>query len=157
MEEPIEIRQGTVSDEPWILDLGEELFCDLGNYREILGHWLALPKTMPLVAFSGEAQLGFALVSPERSIGFLYRPWAELVGIGVCAGNRRQGTGSALLRETLQIAARWRAREVRLHTAVSNRTGQKFFESQGFDFDSREVVFYPSGEEAVKMVLPLAM
>ena len=78
MVEVVQVRDGLDSDVGWILDLGAALFQDLGDYREILGHWLELPRTRILVAELEGESVGFALISPGRSIGFLWR--------GTCLG-----------------------------------------------------------------------
>ena len=151
----VKIREGEDADVEWILDMGEQLFQDLGDYREILGHWLEVPRTRVLVAELDCRHVGFALLSPGRSIGFLWRPWAELVGIGIVEEHRGRGAGQQLVRASFEIAAQWRAREMRLHTARSNRRGQAFFAHHGFREVPGDGAVYPSGESAVSMVRSL--
>ena len=155
MVEVVQVRDGLDSDVGWILDLGAALFEDLGDYREILGHWLALPRTRILIAELEGASVGFALISPGRSIGFLWRPWAELVGIGVLPQYRGRGVGRRLMGTVVEVADQWRAREVRLHTAGSNHRGQAFFDRHGFRSVASDGSVYPSGETAVSMVRSL--
>ena len=151
-----QIRGGEESDIAWILDLGDELFQHLGDYREILGHWMELPRTKLLIAEIAGERAGFALMAPGRSIGFLWRPWAELVGIGMQETHRRLGVGQQLLETAIDVAVDWRAREIRLHTAAGNLAGQSFFQRHGFRQVSADGSVYPSGEVAVSMVRSLA-
>jgi ribosomal protein S18 acetylase RimI-like enzyme len=151
----VQIREGEDPDAGWILDLGEELFHHLGDYREILGHWLELPRTKVLVAESDAERIGFTLLSPGRSIGFLWRPWAELVGIGVEQEHRGRGVGQQLLVAAIDVATEWRASEVRLHTAAGNQIGQSFFHRHGFRTVADDASVYPSGETAVSMARSL--
>lgn len=155
MRDELRIRDGTRADDPWILSLGERLFGDLGDYRLILGHWLDSPRTISLIAENGDNRCGFVLVAPRRSIGFLWRPWAELVGIGTIEEARRVGVGRCLLDAAVGVGVSWRAREMRLHTAIANETGQAFFQATGFQHRVSEAIFYPSGEPALEMVRPL--
>ncbi len=156
MSVPVQIREGGEADAGWILDLGDELFHHLGDYREILGHWLEVPRTKVLVAEYDHEKIGFTLMSPGRSIGFLWRPWAELVGIGTDGKHRRNGVGRELLLAAVDVATQWRAREIRLHTASGNHEGQAFFRRHGFRTTAGNDAVYPSGETAVSMVLPVA-
>ena len=152
---PVQIREGEDADVEWILDMGEQLFHDLGDYREILGHWLEVSRTRVLVAELEGRHIGFALLSPGRSIGFLWRPWAELVGIGIVEEHRGRGAGRQLVRASFEVAGQWRAREMRLHTARSNLRGQAFFVHHGFREVPGDGAVYPSGESAVSMVRSL--
>lgn len=155
MQGAYEIRLGQARDEGWILDLGEELFHDLGDYREILGHWLAVPGAVTWVAEGSAGLCGFSLVARRHGLGFLWRPWVELVGIGTTASARRCGVGGQLLQAATATGREWHAREMRLHTARGNESGQAFFSARGFRSLPGQAAFYPSGEPALPMVRSL--
>lgn len=152
MDDGVRIRRGEAPDHEWILALGGRLFDDLGDYREILGHWLQQPRTVALVGECEGARCGFALVAPKREIGFLWRPWMELVAIGTTEATRRRGVGSRLLDAVVEEAGVRRAQEIRLHTAVTNQVGHAFFRARGFQRRSEEGACYPSGVPAHAMV-----
>jgi ribosomal protein S18 acetylase RimI-like enzyme len=149
------IRRGEARDEGWILGLGEELFGDLGDYREILGHWLKVPSAVTWVAEREAGLCGFSMVARRHALGFLWRPWVELVGIGTTPEARRCGVGRQLLGAATATGRDWHAREMRLHTALGNETGQAFFRASGFRSQPDGTAVYPSGERALPMVLLL--
>ncbi len=152
----MQIRRGGAADHEWILSLGGSLFEELGDYRDILGHWLELPRTLALVGEEGAERCGFALVAPRREIGFLWRPWMELVGIGTTETTRRRGVGTLLLDAVVEAAIERRAREIRLHTAVNNTVAQAFFAARGFRGEAADSALYPSGVPARAMVRVLS-
>lgn len=152
----MQIRRGGAADHEWILSLGGSLFEELGDYRDILGHWLQLPRTLALVGEEGAERCGFALVAPRREIGFLWRPWMELVGIGTTEPARRRGIGTLLLDAVVEVALERHAREIRLHTAVNNTAAQAFFGARGFRGEAAGSALYPSGVPARAMVRVLS-
>ncbi len=76
----------------------------------------------------------------------------ELVGIGTVTSARRCGVGRKLLQAATATGREWDGREMRLHTALGNESGQAFFRASGFSSQPGQAAFYPSGEPALPMV-----
>jgi ribosomal protein S18 acetylase RimI-like enzyme len=105
------------SSEPW-MSLGR----DLTSCRESLGR----PGTELLVARSAGVPVGFVLVAPHGLAGCPY-----IASIGVAAGARGRGIGSALLRFTEQHFA-GRGHLFLLVSSFNDRA-QRFYSRHGYE------------------------
>lgn len=145
------LRRGDRRDRRWILALARTTFAELGDYREIITRWLDASGVVSVVAMRGEIRVGFALIAPHRPIALLRPRVAELVGIAVQARARAAGVGRCLLERAELVARTWGAREVRLHTAITNDGARRFFARAGYRQLDSEPSYYPRGQEAVEM------
>ncbi len=94
------------------------------------------PGVYALMAFDGEAPVGFAL-------GRLAGDAAELLSLGVLAPYRRQGVGRALVRAVAACVPRVTA--VFLEVAEDNRGAQRLYSGLGFAEVGRRANYYARG------------
>lgn len=103
------------------------------------------------------ARLLIAQDQDLRVMGFLLL-WlvgeeAEVVDVGVEAGDRRRGVGAALLKQALQIAAQAGVRCVFLEVRATNRAARALYEQAGFETCGTRARYYSDGEDAVLYTL----
>ncbi len=78
---------------------------------------------------------------------------AELLTIGVLPGNRRQGTGRALLAQGIADCIARGAGRLFLEVAADNQPALALYESVGFAPVGRRPKYYANGRDAVLMAL----
>ncbi len=139
-----------------------------GFYEYILLNW---PESF-LVAEVNDKIVGYAMSRVEESgdpliLGLidsrgdpLYNRWLEpekvghLVSIAVLREYRRNGIGSALLRETINVMRHiYNTASLFLEVRVSNLPAIRLYEKFGFKIVRRVPRYYRDGEDAFVMVL----
>lgn len=60
-------------------------------------------------------------------------PYAEVSELFVCEGYRNAGVGTALLRESIEVARVEGAAELKVNTGFRNTTAQRLYSSLGFE------------------------
>jgi ribosomal protein S18 acetylase RimI-like enzyme len=144
------LRAGVPADAEFIAELARAAFGPYGEYERVLPRWLGTRGVATLIGERHGLAVGFAMLGMRPGL-HLGRPDAELLAVAVAEEARGLGVGTALLREVVSIAARWRVRGVRLHTADTNRGAQRLFEREGFVRQASQEGFYPNGQGAVAM------
>ena len=140
---PVKIRQATVSDIPAMnelfrkdlgyeectLEIVEKQFAGLDNSREAV--------------FIAEADSGrIAGVIHVEKYNVLYFPtMANILGIAVAANFRRQGIGSALLKQAEEWARENGAFCMRLNSGESRKQAHEFYRTQGYTDDKKQLRF----------------
>jgi ribosomal protein S18 acetylase RimI-like enzyme len=153
------------------VELGARAFADLGDYRDILGAWLAQDNVSAWIAEPDGERRGFtvigffggrdaagvggrdaAVVGGEDNV-------ADLLAIAVEPGWQSRGLGRQLLDHAVAVAAATaragRLRELRLCVADDNFIGQRLYRTGGFHRVVGEFGAYPGGQRAVRRVYPL--
>lgn len=138
-----------------MVDLAEETFAALGDYRAIIDQWLDLPRVRARIAVEGGRRVGFVIVAQHRSLGFWRPVTAELVAIVLEPWARGRGLGSHLLRAAEDEACAFEAREMRLHTAHDNVVARALFETAGYEVRDGRSIYYPNGQPALELRRPL--
>ena len=146
-------------DRAWLLNLGAEVFADLGPYREILTAWLQRSGVFVWLAEDGTHRLGFAMLAfyQERDDGRALAV-ADLLALAVVPAARRRGVATGLLRHVIEATAHAHeahaADAIRLTVAADNLAAQALYRRHGFTLDPAATVTYPSGLPALRMVRP---
>jgi [ribosomal protein S18]-alanine N-acetyltransferase len=117
--------------------------------KRMLGHYLALPDRICLVAENEAGRLaGFLIAASERSTG-------HIITLDVRPESRRQGLGSALyLAAENQLAERG-VRSMVLESATDNASGIAFWQSHGYRIARVLRHYYWKGMDAYYMTKPL--
>ncbi len=79
----------------------------------------------------------------------------HLLAIAVAAPARGRGIGTRLLHGVIDAAAANGVRVLRLVTAEANLGALEVFLAAGFSIEHREPAYYPRGQDAVSMQLPI--
>ncbi len=95
------------------------------------------------------AIVGFCVTAHEED-------WGYIVTIDVLEAYRRQGVGTALLREVERGLAANGTKEVALETATDNASAIAFWQKHGYGTRGIRKGYYPGGRDAYTMVKPLA-
>jgi ribosomal protein S18 acetylase RimI-like enzyme len=148
------LRPGTADDDRFVATLARCAFGDYGDYDRVLPRWLGARGVATVIAEERGTPVGFAMVGMRPGL-HLRRPDAELLAVAVAAGARGRGVGTALVREAITIAERWRARDLCLHTAEANMTAQHVFARAGFLPNGIADAFYANGQGALAMRRPV--
>ena len=142
---PVKIRQATVSDIPAMnelfrKDLGyeectlwtvEKQFAGLDNSREAV-----------YIAEAEDEEGRIAGVIHVEKYNVLYFPtMANILGIAVAADFRRQGIGSALLKQAEEWARENVASSMRLNSGESRKQALEFYRAQGYIDDKKQLRF----------------
>ncbi len=98
------------------------------------------------IAWRAEEPAGFALA---RSLG----DECEVLSLGVVAGRRRAGIGSALLDSLCRAAGAAGARSAVLEVAVDNVAARAFYAAQGFAQVGRRRNYYRRGGQSVDALI----
>lgn len=147
----VSFRPGGPADRPYMVELAEDTFRALGDYRAIIDQWLDVPRVRSLVLERAGRRVGFALVAEHRGLGFWRPVTAELVAIVLDPAARGRGLGRALLRAAAREAESFGARELRLHTADDNTIAQSLFVAEGYEIRACRETYYPNGQLAIEM------
>ena len=148
------LRPGRTDDERFVAALARSAFGDYGDYDRVLPRWLGARGVATVVAEERGTPIGFAMVGMRPGL-HLRRPDAELLAVAVTGPARGRGVGTALVGEAIAVAERWRARDLRLHTAATNAVAQHVFRRAGFLPDGTTDAFYANGQAALAMRRPV--
>ena len=75
----------------------------------------------------------------------------EILAIAALPHYQRKGIGTALLRQTEDLAHKLGLHRLSLHTAKENDAARLFFQGAGFKVIRTEENYYPKGQVAVTM------
>ena len=147
----ISVRRANPADVGFIGRLSGNAFSVYGPYRSLVTGWFESNSTMTLVCIEKGEPVGFAMMGrlldeSEKE------PRCELLAIAVEPEARRRGVARMLLREIEKEAKRLNEHTLFLHTATENIPAQNLFKKHGFTTQSVKKHFYPSGQDAVKMM-----
>ena len=124
------IRPASASDAPSLASLASELGYPAGP--QAVSRRLALlaqPDHAVFVAEAGGEAIGFVHVHARRLL--VAEPFAELGGLVVSSGARRQGAGSALLRAARDWARAGHLSPLRIRANMLRDEAHPFYTSQG--------------------------
>lgn len=155
------IGKATTRDREFLESLAGEAFRLFGNYGRLLRGWSEEPGVHTYVAREDRARVGFVM------LGFYYQDherrgvYGDVLAIAVAHTQRGRGVGRLLLRHAVEMSYQARrtldVREVRLSVADSNLAAQRLFTSEGFREGPEARGRYDGGQEAIRMVLQLAL
>lgn len=117
--------------------------------RTTLRYFLDLPSADCIVAEDGKRIAGFVL-SEEHP------PLAHIITLDVAEPYRRQGLGSAMLRELEKNFDRREVRTVLLETAMENDAAVAFWKSHGYRVEATLQRYYLGRLDAYEMRKKLA-
>lgn len=141
----VKIRQATASDIPAMnelfrkdlgyegctLEIVEKQFAGLDNSREAV-----------FVAEVGDDSGHIAGVIHIEKYNVLYFPtMANILGLAVAADFRRQGIGSALLKQAEEWARENGASSMRLNSGESRKQAHEFYRTQGYTDNKKQLRF----------------
>ena len=141
----VKIRQATASDIPAMnelfrkdlgyedctLEIVEKQFTGLDNSREAV-----------FVAEVGDDSGHIAGVIHVEKYNVLYFPtMANILGLAVAADFRRQGIGSALLKQAEEWARENGASSMRLNSGESRKQAHEFYRTQGYTDNKKQLRF----------------
>ena len=141
----VKIRQAAASDIPAMnelfrkdlgyeecrLEIVEKQFAGLDNSREAV-----------FVAEAGDDSGHIAGVIHVEKYNVLYFPtMANILGLAVAADFRRQGIGSALLKQAEEWARENGASSMRLNSGESRKQAHEFYRAQGYTDDKKQLRF----------------
>ena len=141
----LKIRQATASDIPAMnelfrkdlgyeecrLEIVEKQFAGLDNSREAV-----------FLAEAGDDSGHIAGVIHVEKYNVLYFPtMANILGLAVAADFRRQGIGSALLKQAEEWARENGASSMRLNSGESRKQAHEFYRAQGYIDDKKQLRF----------------
>ena len=147
----ISIRRANLGDVGFIAQLSAKAFGVYGPYGHLVPGWFESNSTITLIAVEKGKPVGFAMMGRllDESEN---EHRCELLAIAVEPEVRRRGVGRMLLREIEKEAERLNEHILFLHTATENIPAQNLFRKNGFTLLSVKKNFYPSGQDAVKMM-----
>ncbi len=146
-----QLRLATPADRGFVLDLSARCFEHLGDYRAILGGWLAHPGVRTTLAVDPtRGPVGHAMQAFTRGPLDL-RPTATLIAIAVHPVARRRGIARLLLDAALDLAGAEAplidaADRMRLEVAADNPAARALFTGVGFVHRPRGDGRYPNGQ-----------
>jgi ribosomal protein S18 acetylase RimI-like enzyme len=152
----VRIRRGTAADAPFVREVAEQVFAELGDYGRILPTWLVHDGVLTHVAEEegapvGYTMLGFYGAGPPRQHEYV----ADLLAIAVAPRAQGRGVGKQLLDHAIGQAALARRRmpigELRLSVAEPNARARRLFQQFGFHFVEGEHGRYDGGQRALHM------
>ena len=157
------IRRARPADAPALVALAEDVAREEGRWILGTGPWRAVaderrylrsvqrhPDAAVFVA-EDEGML-VARLSVSRDPHPASRHVADL-GLMVAERHRRQGIGTALLREAVRWAGRTGVRKLELHVFPWNEPALRLYESFGFEREGYRKQHYLRGDEEVDAVL----
>jgi ribosomal protein S18 acetylase RimI-like enzyme len=157
------IRRATVSDHPWIVEVGAEAYRDLGDYTAILPSWLDQRGVLAWIDHDvsgrgrGFAMLGFYLDDPSLPAGKA-KVVADLLALAILPAHQGKGIGTSLLTHVLEVAERVSVSSgipsIRLSVAENNTGAQRLYLRHGFQIVDISTT-YDRGQRALRMVRAL--
>ena len=148
------IRPATPSDKAFIAGLSDKVFSVYGPYKSTVSQWFESGFTLTLIYMVVGRPAGFVMIGalPADGDG---QTGAEVLAIAVSAEFRRRGIGHELLQFAQKEAEDLGEQRLFLHTATENLSAQKLFLKNGFRPVQHKARFYPSGQDALMMVIDL--
>jgi ribosomal-protein-alanine acetyltransferase len=147
---PISTRLARVSDLTAIVSIEDRSFAKDRFPRRNLRRLLASRSVTAILAESGSAPAGYALI--------LFRAGADvarLYSIAVDPTARGRGAAKALIEAGAEAARKRGATRLRLELRSSNAPAQRLYERAGFTILERKPGYYADGEDAIRMELRL--
>lgn len=150
----VNIRRAGREDAPFVREVAEQVFAELGDYGRILPTWLVHDGVLTHVAEAqggpvGYTMLGFYTVEEGRYV-------ADLLAIAVSPFAQGHGIGKQLLdhaiAQTVLAQRRLPVGELRLSVAEPNLRARRLFTQFGFQFIEGEHGRYDGGQRALHMV-----
>ncbi|MEO0075390.1 MAG: ribosomal protein S18-alanine N-acetyltransferase [candidate division WOR-3 bacterium] len=135
------IQKMTNKDLEQVLEIERESFA-FPWQRSFFEYDLAQNNRYCLVAKKDERVVGYANL-------WHFADELQLANIAVSKKFRRQGIGSALLNQVIEIAKAKKCQSVFLEVRVSNITAQKLYEKFNFQPVFKRKRYYPDGEDAI--------
>lgn len=123
----------------------------------------AFPQPWPLGAFEQfVGQSGFLVAEDAGVVGYVVadvaanngRALGHVKDLAVSSGRRREGIGSLLLANALQVLD-GRADTVKLEVRESNERALSLYRDYGFEYHQTVPDYYSNGESALVLVRPL--
>ena len=105
---------------------------DPAHSRPVLTAILADPARHLHVAATGMRVVGSADLLIVANLTHHARPWAVIENVIVTASARRQGVGTALLRQLVQIASAAGCYKVQLHSGKQRPQARQLYRQLGF-------------------------
>ena len=95
----------------------------------------------------------FLVAEGKRIVGYVvFTPKGHLISLVVARRYRRQGIGTRLIEEVIRRSP---GIPLRLEVRVGNRGARGFYERLGFGQVERMESYYPDGEDALLLELPV--
>ena len=126
------IRKYKEADEQLLIDLWEEVFPDSSPHNEpskMLREKLAVDDLI-FVAFEDQKLVGACMAGYDGHRGWLY-------AVAVAESKRRSGTGSELIKYTMDALKEVGCEKVNLQIRATNTKVRAFYESLGFGTEDR--------------------
>ena len=155
VQKKLKIRQFKEDDLDQVISINRE--CLPENYDRMF--FIELYKRFPqlfLVAEVNGRVAGYALCRMELgfpdlgSLGFLTKK-GHIVSIAVLDEHRREGIGTRLMKQVINIMVENGAGECYLEVRVTNRGAIQMYEKLGFITNKRAPGYYRDGEDAFVM------
>jgi len=133
----MQIRLATLADIPVMLEMERQAeFAPHWNREQYEGLFSPVPpRRVALVADDAGVVVGFLVALS------LVDEW-EVESVVVDAGARRQGIGTALLRDLVRLAVRDRAEAIVLEARESNHAARQLYEKIGFEQEAMRKDYY---------------
>jgi ribosomal-protein-alanine N-acetyltransferase len=139
------VRAYTQSDFAALYKLDQQCFpVGISYSKQMLQYFLNLPSADCLVAEDGKKIAGFVL-SEENP------PLAHIITLDIAEAYRRQGVGTALLREMDEHFAFRGVHSVLLETSVENQSGIAFWQRHGYRTEAVLKRYYLGRIDAYEM------
>lgn len=161
------IRMASSADFGRIVEIGADVYANLGDYREILPSWLSHPGVeahVDVVPAPARAEVirGFVMLGfyePPMPTGVSPATLVDLLAIAITPVYQRQGIGRQLMRFSIGRAKSGSPPqlgcEMRLTVAEDNPVAQRLFSSFGFEVLDENHGSYDRGQRAIRMGLSL--
>jgi ribosomal protein S18 acetylase RimI-like enzyme len=148
------IRPAKPSDKTFIAGLSGKVFSIYGPYRTTISRWFESGVTMTFISMAEGRPVGFVMIGalPGDSDG---ETRAEVLAIAVAPEFQQRGIGDQLLQYAQQCVEEMNVAKLFLHTAKENLAAQKLFLRNGYTPVAIKKGFYPSGQDALMMVIDL--
>ena len=144
------VRPYTQDDFPALYKLDQQCFpAGISYSKQMLQYFLNLPSADCLVAEDGRKIAGFVL-SEENP------PLAHIITLDIAGSHRRQGVGTALLREMDEHFVFRGVHSVLLETSVENQSGIAFWQHHGYRTEAVLKRYYLGRIDAYEMRKRLA-
>jgi ribosomal protein S18 acetylase RimI-like enzyme len=147
----LHIKQASIDDLSFVVDLAERVFRIYGPYGQILLIAFLQSDVVTLLACDGNKRVGFAMISPvvQKLTSRAYE--VELFALAVHPKYQGRGAGRGLLREAMRFAEHHGAHHMILHTAGDNAKARGLFLSEGFLMETSIRKYYTRGQTALRM------
>lgn len=143
----MEICQFKIENLKEIVEIQKECFPDEGFFSEttFLSFFSNFPSGF-LVAKQKEEIVGYGICQKEKNVG-------KIVSLAVKPKWQKNGIGTQLLRNLIEILRENEVRKIFLHVRVGNFIAISLYKSFGFKILKRVKNYYLNGEDAYLMSL----